>query len=1247
MKATPAPSHGQHNGGCGYGDSAPAALNKTNEEEKTAKCPHHPPLQRQPTRKQLTEKLQAELRAAVQRVQSGQQFVQSAHQELLKVVQGLTVSRKGMIAYYHDGSNDHGAPAVRFCFSPEFNRFDRGVRLQQQQQQGDMMEQELKCNGEEEGEDKTLPTLLGRNDSMVPLEVLTAEEKEALQVILAQRAIVRPAQTQQQQSARIPAFIGLPFFMDKEGARSLQQQFEAQNMASLPASPFFSAPWSEDEEQNTENDEDDEDGRQKVLGVICLWGTEPLTAYSSEDVLLVEEVAGALGQLQSLYLLRKRAAKKLSQLSLMQRQTRLLNAITAVQTNFMVGDFTTRYDLFMHLLNELLNLTQSDYGFIGEVNVTDDGRLFASTWACTNVAWNDVTRDWFNRDFQTGLRIYRMDSLYGPVLKGEVVIANDTNTFGACGRPKGHPPLVRFLGLPIIRAGKVIGICALSNKETGYTKDDVAFLQPFLATFGGMIESFRTNEERLRVEKELKKAKEEAERLSHIKSQLLANTSHELKTPLHAIRALTDLILSSASAGGSPDESLLMEGLSSPGRTSTNSSGTSQENSRDSSRRGSHRSSRRGSATPIDAAQDYDELRSCVLSIRHSSNNLLYTVNQMLNYTRMDKGQIKLKEGKLNVVKLLEGVVSLLTPLAVEKGLGLIVRPDPKLPPTIIGDKAKLQTVLLTLGRNAIKFTKTGYIALGASLDLSGEIPSKDNNRARILFSVEDSGVGITPEQKERIFSPFSSLEGEAGSATREYGGTGLGLPIALKIVQNMGGNIKVDTQPNRGSTFTVDITFLLRPEEKISLATTPTEPELDTDDSSRSGEFNAIMDQTTEEELSDANDDDFEQDEEAMIPELRRDSWDGKVNHELDLSSLQIVLVDPTEVTRHSLAAMVERWGCKYIWEAESFEIARSILLKDLPAVVSSARHNSNNDLQVLIMVDGDHLPHYESWLKEELRFSKAWKVIILRTLSLPSEMQKIQRQGWEHLSKPVVLSNFQRLFERLTKIPPQPSKPDVDSPPITSSQLPVPTSNKEPTAPGPTTPTPSSSTEAPPPSSPATKETATVVRALVVDDLALNRIVLKKMLQRIVPSMIVEMAADGQEAVNLLQKRNFTPQNDGEKQRTADAFDLVFLDIMMPVMDGITAAQKIREMEKAYLQRDEEEQYNGKVLFAGGEPPRNSALLPLIAVSASTPEEQERMSIEAGMSSYITKPVPLNALRNILLQYLVSLKLERLGSA
>jgi len=250
---------------------------------------------------------------------------------------------------------------------------------------------------------------------------------------------------------------------------------------------------------------------------------------------------------------------------------------------------------------------------------------------------------------------------------------------------------------------------------------------------------------------ELYRAKEAAEAGERAKADFLATMSHEIRTPMNTVIGMTRLVMQTDLS---------------------------------------------------------DKQRDQMEKISMSAKALLSIINNILDFSKIEAGMLALEETEFQLEEMLETVSAVTAIRAEEKGLEIAYSVAPGTPQRLRGDPLRLGQVLINLVSNAIKFTENGEVIVRI-----GAAPSPDGGGVhRLSFSVRDTGIGIPPEQVASLFKPFSQAQSQI---TRHFGGTGLGLAISQRLVRLMGGEISVDSQPGRGSTFS--FTILLKPGASVS----------------------------------------------------------------------------------------------------------------------------------------------------------------------------------------------------------------------------------------------------------------------------------------------------------------------------------------------------------------------------------------------------------------------------------------------
>jgi signal transduction histidine kinase/DNA-binding NarL/FixJ family response regulator len=215
--------------------------------------------------------------------------------------------------------------------------------------------------------------------------------------------------------------------------------------------------------------------------------------------------------------------------------------------------------------------------------------------------------------------------------------------------------------------------------------------------------------------------------------------------------------------------------------------------------------------TPLDAQQ-----AEYATTIERSGDTLLKIVNDILDFSKIEAGRVALEEVSFDSRGLLGEVQRLLEHRARDKRLALHVEVDPTVPSDFLGDPTRIKQVLINLAGNAIKFTHHGSVKMWAR---SRQI---DDIRTYIEFGVTDTGIGIAEDQRDRVFEAFTQAD---ASTTRRYGGTGLGLAISARLVRLMGGEIRLESEPGAGSTFTVSLVLKVSSTKSAAPASAQTQP--------------------------------------------------------------------------------------------------------------------------------------------------------------------------------------------------------------------------------------------------------------------------------------------------------------------------------------------------------------------------------------------------------------------------------------
>ena len=481
-----------------------------------------------------------------------------------------------------------------------------------------------------------------------------------------------------------------------------------------------------------------------------------------------------------------------------------------------------------------------------------------------------------------------------------------------------------------------------------------------------------------------------------------------------------------------------------------------------------------------------DIQRNFLHTIESEANALLNLINDILDFSKIEARKLKLEQIPFDIRNTLEDVANSVAGMVEKKGLEVNAFLESNVPAQLIGDPGRLRQILINLAGNAVKFTHQGEIYI------RGELVEDLEDTAKLRFMVKDTGIGIPKEKQEVIFESFTQAD---GSTTRQYGGTGLGTTICKQLTQLMGGEMGVESEPGKGSTFWFTVVLAKQPLK-----------------------------------------------EKAGKPK------------DISLQGQRILVVDDNQTNRFILNEYLKSWGCLAV-EAQGGRQA-------LQAFEASLSEGSPFDL-ILTDLQMPEMSGFDlSVAIKELDVPIKPPIIVLTSMGQIGDGQKCRELGINgYLAKPIRQSDlFQAIISVLNLATAETEKPSLKL--VTRHTL--------------------------------AEESRQNVKILLTEDYPTNQMVALRHLKG--AGYQTDLAENGRQAIDAYKKTGY---------------DIILMDVQMPVMDGISATRSIRELEQ-----QPESEKDAELL-------QRPKRIPIIALTAHTMKGDKEKCLEAGMDDYLSKPL------------------------
>jgi len=421
----------------------------------------------------------------------------------------------------------------------------------------------------------------------------------------------------------------------------------------------------------------------------------------------------------------------------LKRQTSLLNMLQQANLDFVEHSQLQRTSQFM--MNKLMEITESDCGFIGEVLKQQDGDTKINILSICHRENKNTFSDANNIN-----NTAHNECLINQVLdSGQVIIKNGpVDTPEQAGMPSCCSTISNTMLVPVYYGTKIVGIYGLADRASGYDEKMIDFLQPFNATYAVLTHAKRSYTEQAIIQEDLLLAKLDADKASYAKSDFLSRMSHELRTPLNVILGYSQLLLDEVQYKLEPD------------------------------------------------------VANCLSKVEQSGVHLLKLINEVLDLSHVESGVLNVDLKSIGLDQIMQEAISMVSVLTGQKNIQLSYAAEDFNNINVQSDRLRLLQVLVNLLSNAIKYNRDQ-----GKVIITGH--SEDNV---FIISIEDTGIGIPEDKQNKLFVAFDRL----GAESSDIEGTGIGLPITKKLVEIMGGQLKLKSQLNKGSTFYVHLNLSL-----------------------------------------------------------------------------------------------------------------------------------------------------------------------------------------------------------------------------------------------------------------------------------------------------------------------------------------------------------------------------------------------------------------------------------------------------